>query len=216
MTRLERIRRVAGREDGLTLVEMLVAMVFIAILFTAFSALASTTMTQSTYINKNSVLQKQVRSAVNEMLTEIREAYPPTPSSTSAFVPATLTQNQLELYAPDMTYSSGNPTTFYLREINYQVSNGTLSRQVALSTTTGTPATTSWAYGAWGPSVPEISGITNTNGNIFTYYTDDNPPLVTTNPALASTVVVTLTVSNAHSSAGTFTYSDSATLRVAP
>jgi prepilin-type N-terminal cleavage/methylation domain-containing protein len=205
------LRRLARREDGFTLVEMLVAMIFLAVLFTAFAALASTTVSRSTVITNDSVLQTQIRSAVNELVGDLRQAYPPSSSATSSF--ASISANGLTFYSPDSTYSSAAPTTFNLREISYQVSGGTLQRRVALSTSSGTAATTSWSFGAWGSWLTQVSGVTSTN--IFTYYNNANPPVQTTDPTQVATVVVTLSVTNPQKNGPALVYTDSASLRVA-
>jgi Tfp pilus assembly protein PilV len=205
-----------GREDGLTLAEVLVGLIVIGALVTAFAGVAGMTVTDSTAIAGQGVLETQARDALDELTDDIRQALPPSASATSAFVTTggTMSPTSLSFYSPDRAYSSSAPTSYQLQEISYQLSGGNLQRSVTTSTNTGGPP---WTWPATASYVTLVSGVTSLS---FTYYTAGvttngvyTPPQTTTNPASVATVVVALTASG--SSDQSITYSDSATIRVA-
>jgi prepilin-type N-terminal cleavage/methylation domain-containing protein len=208
------------REHGFTLVEEMVALVILALLFTAFSTLITSGLNDSAQVTNDSVLQEQVRFTLDELTSELRQAFPASSTAGSEFATTSgqLSPTSLTFYTPDETFSDSTiagQTGFHLNEVSYQLSAGNLERALATSTNTCSPSTTvtcggTWSFPALGGAVTRVGSIVNSN--IFTYYTDSNPPTQTTSPANAATVVVTLTV--APGSGQQFTYSDSATLRV--
>ncbi|HEY4349272.1 MAG TPA: prepilin-type N-terminal cleavage/methylation domain-containing protein [Gaiellaceae bacterium] len=200
------------QEDGFTLVELLVTMLILGFVFTTFSLVVSSTVTHSAVITKESVLQTQLRSAVNQMTKDLREASVPSLAATSPFVTAagTMSTTSITFYAPDSTYTAVAPTTYHLREICYQLSAGNFQRASAISSNTGGPA---WTIPALGAFETQLGGVLNTA--VFTYYDGSNPPVLTTSAAAVRTVVVTLTV-EAPGTPGQYTYSGSATLRETP
>lgn len=200
-------------EEGFTLIEMLMTMVYLGVIFSLFAALISLTVSNDNTLTSESALQAQVRGALDQITSEVRQALPLTTTSTSAFVTSggTMSPTSLTFYTPDETYSSGSPTTFHLNEESFSLSGGNLDYSFAQSTNTGGIGTT-WTMPALGSAVAEVSGITNSS--IFTYF-DDNGA-ATTVPADVATVVVTLTVKEDSAAGSPITYTDSATLRIAP
>ena len=182
-------------------------MVVMTLLFAAFATLLESTLNASARITDASVLQTEVRSTLDELTAQLRQATPPSTSATSAFVASggVMSPTSLTFYSPDETYSAAEPTSYQLSEISYQLSGGNLERAFATSTNSTGPPWTLPALGSW---VTEVGSITNSN--IFTYYTASGAQ--TTNPANVTSVVITLTVQP--SNGQSFTYSDKATLRL--
>lgn len=200
-------RALVRGSEGFTLIEMLVALVVLALLFTAFATLIESTLNASARITDESILQTEVRATVDGLTEALRQAYPPSATATSAFVTSggVTSPTTLTFYSPDEAYSASAPTSFQLNEISYQLSGGNLQRAIATSSNSTGPPWTMPALGSW---VTEVGSITNSN--IFTYY--DSTGAVTTNPAKVASVVVTLTVQPTVGQS--FTYADQATLRV--
>jgi prepilin-type N-terminal cleavage/methylation domain-containing protein len=199
-------------EAGFTVPEMLVTMVLVGILTTAFALVITSTVTHSAVITNESVLQTQTRVALNQIVKDLREASVSSSTDTSPFVAPSgvMSPTSITFYAPDSTYSSSAPTTYKLREISYQLSGGQLQRASAVSSNTNGPPWTIPALGGW---VPLVSGVVNTT--TFQYYDGSQPPVLTTDPAAVRTVVVTLSVGVSGTSVK-YTYSSSATIRETP
>jgi type II secretory pathway component PulJ len=205
------LHRGVVREDGVTLIETLATMALLSFAFAAFAMLISSTIKHTAVITNESVIQTETRTAVAQLAKDIRQAYPPSAAATSSFETGggPMSNSWVTFYSPDNTYSAGAPSAFHLREISYQLSNGKLQRWSAISSNTTGPPWTIPATGTW---VSEVSGVVNTD--IFTYYNGNNPPTTTTDPAAVRTVVVKLTVQPPGAGGVTYTYSDSATVRV--
>jgi hypothetical protein len=118
-----------------------------------------------------------------------------------------MSPTSMTFYSPDETYTTGAPTTYHMREISYQLSNGSFQRVSAVSSNTGGPPWTIPALGSWVSEVPNV-----TSSAAFKYFDGNNPPAQTTNPAAVRTVEITLTVSIPDTNR-TYTYSETATLR---
>ncbi len=202
----------AGGESGFTLIEMLVTMFIIGIVFAAFGLVISTTVTHSALITNESVVQNQVRTALDQLTEDLREATTAAAGATSPFVTAggVMSPTSITFYAPDSTYSTANPTAYHLREISYQLSAGNFQRSSAVSSNLSGPPWTIPALGSW---VTLIGAVVNSA--VFTYYDGSQPPVVTTDPAAVRTVVMTVTVS-VPGTPHQFSYSDTATLRETP
>ena len=193
---LRRVRSRAAHEGGFTVIEMLVTMLIIGIVFAAFGLVISTTVTHSALITNESVTQHQVRTALNQMTEDLREASAASSSSTSPFVTAagSMSPTTITFYAPDQTYSVANPDAYHLREISYQLSSGNFQRASAVSSNTSdNPNGTSFPW-----TIPALGSLDDTGRGgrqlgRFTYYDGSQPPVPTTNPAAVRTVVVTVT-----------------------
>jgi prepilin-type N-terminal cleavage/methylation domain-containing protein len=199
-----------AREDGFTMIELLVSITLLGVLFAAFSLVLGSTMTQSRDITNQSVLQVQARAAVDELTRDLRQAIPPDTTATSPFVTAsTMSPTSITFYSPDRLYTAGSPTSYHLNEISYQLSNGDFQRAFATSSDTdGAP----WTIPALGSWVTRIGSVVNTD--VFTYYDASGALCSNCAPASVRTVVVKLTISDPTGHGRTYTYSSSATLRV--
>jgi prepilin-type N-terminal cleavage/methylation domain-containing protein len=202
------------REHGFTLIEMLVVMFIVGIVFAAFGLVISTTVRHAALITNEGVTQHQVRTALDQLTADLREATVSSDSDASPFVTtpagAPMSSTSLTFYAPDSTYSTADQTDYHLREISYQLTGGVFQRTSTASSNTNGPP---WTIPTLGSPVSLVSGVVNSVA--FTYYNGNQPPAVTTIPAAVRTVVVTLTVvipGTSHQ----FSYSDTATLRETP
>jgi prepilin-type N-terminal cleavage/methylation domain-containing protein len=197
-------------EGGFTLIELLVVMFITGIIFTAFSMVISETISHSAQITSESVLENQARTALNQLTSDLREATPLSTSATSPFVTTggVMSPTTITFYSPDSSYSTAAPTTYHLREISYQLSNGNFQRASALSSNTSTSS--SWTMPALGPWVTLVPGVVNSV--TFVYYNGNQPPAATTSPAAVRTVVVTLSL-QVPGTTQDLTYSSTATLR---
>ncbi|HEX4518168.1 MAG TPA: type II secretion system protein [Gaiellaceae bacterium] len=204
--------RRASNQDGFTLIEMLVTMFIVGIVFAAFGLVISTTVRHTALITNESVTQHQVRTALDQMTEDLREATVASTSATSPFVTTAnvMSPTTLTFYAPDGTFSTADQTDYHLREISYQLSGGELERTSAASSNVAGPPWTIPTLGGWVPLLDNVA-----SSAVFTYYDGSQPPQVTTNPAAVRTVVATVTVS-VPGTTHQFSYSDSATLRETP
>lgn len=205
--------RVLPRDEaGFTLIELLVTMAITGVVFAAFALVISTTVSHTALITNEGVTQHQVRTALNQITEDLREATVSSAAATSPFVTSAgvMSPTLLTFYAPDSTYSLADPTDYHLREISYQLSAGSLQRTSVVSSNLAGPPWTLPALGGW---VSLVGGVTNST--VFSYLDGSTPPVPTTNPAAVRTVVVTITVSVPGTSHH-FSYSDTATLRETP
>jgi prepilin-type N-terminal cleavage/methylation domain-containing protein len=204
------------REHGFTLIEMLVTMFIVGIVFAAFGLVISTTVRHAALITNEGVAQHQIRTALDQLTEDLREATVSSTSDASPFVttgtptPGVMSSTSLTFYAPDSTYSAADQTDYHLREISYQLSGGNFQRTSTVSSNTNGPP---WTIPSLGSSVTLVGGVLNSAA--FTYYDGSQPPVVTTDPAAVRTVVVTLTVAVPGTS-HQFSYSSTATLRETP
>ncbi len=74
------------REHGFTLIEMLVTMFIVGIVFAAFGLVISTTVRHAALITNEGVTQHQVRTALDQLTEDLREATVSSDSDTSPFV----------------------------------------------------------------------------------------------------------------------------------
>jgi prepilin-type N-terminal cleavage/methylation domain-containing protein len=203
----------SGNEDGFTLIELLVTMFIIGIVFAAFGLVISTTVRHTALITSESVTQHEVRTAVNQMAEDLREATVSSTSDTSPFVTTStggvMSATSLTFYAPDETFTTADQTDYHLREISYRVVNGELERASATSSN----VSGAWQIPALGSWVPLVSGLVNTT--VFSYLDaarKDGTQCPTTDPTAVRTVIVSVDVTVPGTS-HVFNYSDSATPR---
>ena len=193
------IRRLPGKaagEGGYTLIEMLVSMIFIGMLFAAFSLVLTSTLHHNDEVTAESTAKTELRTSIDGLANELRQAYSGDTTSPIESVSGT----QITFLSPDRA------TPFHLRRISYRLSSGSFQRAIAISTDTDGAPWTIPALGAWATQVKSV-----VNGTVFTYL--DASGAVTATPASVRTVNVTLTVSTTTSQGRQFTYSTSVTLR---
>lgn len=192
-----RLLRTLRREDGFTLTELLAATSILGVLFAMFAVIVGSTVTHSSEISDETVLQAEVRGAIDRLAQDLRQAY----SGDDTVPPIEImTGTSIQFLSPDRT------TPFHLRRIAYQVSGNVLQRRTALSTDTdGVP----WdipPLGGWAPAAKLV-----TNTTVFAY--KDAAGNTTTDPASVRTVYVTMIVSPVGSRDKRFTYTTSITVR---
>ena len=106
------------REDGFTLMEMLVTVIVTGILFTAIMGSISSVMHWGGEVQERSVLQTEVRGAVDRLAADLRQAY--TGDATPLI--DTAAGSSLVFNSPDRS------TPLRLRKISYQLVSGELQR----------------------------------------------------------------------------------------
>jgi prepilin-type N-terminal cleavage/methylation domain-containing protein len=169
------------RQDGFSLVELVVAMMLLGVVVAAFSGLLSATVRSSGRSQELSTLQTEVRAVVDRLAADLRQAQcnGTTPPITTA------SGTQLTFYSPDRA------TPYHLRQVAYQLTgtapNGELSRRFATSTNTGGPPWTIPPLGAWDKQLGSI-----VNAAPFTY--KDETGVATSDPTKVASVNVALTV----------------------
>jgi prepilin-type N-terminal cleavage/methylation domain-containing protein len=202
---MRRVRHIdLRREDGFTLTELLISMVFLSVLFAAFAMILTTSSHVGGSVQEQDTLETEVRGAVDRLGQDLREAY--TGTTTPARIES-ISGTQVTFYAPDRA----NP--FHLRKIWYRLTGGHLDRAAVTSTDTdgppwlGLPASapsTGWAR--------QLASITSTT--LLT--TVDASGACTTTAATSTTIrsiCITLKVAPLHSSGRQYTYSTTVTLR---
>jgi len=192
------------REDGFTLTELLVSLVFLSVLFTAFAMIMTTSTHIGGSVQEQDTLETEVRAAVNGVAQDLREAY--TGTTTPARIDS-ISGTQVTFYAPDRA------TPFHLQKIWYRLSGGHLDRASVTSTDTdgppwlGLPGTA--PANGWATQVGSVASTT-----LFT--TVDVNGACTTTAATSTTIrsiCITLTVAPLHSNGRRYTYSTTVTLR---
>jgi prepilin-type N-terminal cleavage/methylation domain-containing protein len=197
-------------EEGFTLSEMLVVLVIMSIVIAALVSVLAMSITQNTQIQEQSTLQTEVRSVVENMARELRQAY----SGDTTYPILTATSTSLEFMSPDRA------TPFHNRHIAYRLASGQVDRAMTTSTDTdGAPWTgfgwTSYAgvpAGSWGKQVGSV-----TNSAIFTYFNKSGAQLTgTITPSAVYRVLITVQVATKGNATRKFTYSTSASVRSEP
>jgi prepilin-type N-terminal cleavage/methylation domain-containing protein len=184
------------REDGFTLMEMLVTVILAGILLTAMMGSIASTLHWGTEVQERSVLQTELRAAVDRLAADLRQAYTGTPTGLVETAGATA----LTFNSPD------RGTPLRLRKISYRIVNGALQRSQATSTNTGSPP---WTFPSAGPWEPQVGSIVNST--VFTYA--DGTGAATTSAAAVKTVTITVTIATRDQRAREFTYRTSVTVR---
>lgn len=184
-------------ERGFTIPELLVTMVLLAIVLTAFGQMLITSSKTSSRVEEQASLQGEVRSSIDRLMTDFRQA---TNSTTSSPVEA-VSGTTLTFDSPDRS------TPYHLRRIAYRVVGGRLERSSTLSVDTdGSPWVWPAQSGQW---VTQVTSITNPSP--FVYYDGAGAP--TTNPALVHSMRITLTVAPKQTQGGSSTYSSLISIR---
>jgi len=193
------VRRLARDQAGATLPELLAAMFILTVgVMVSWSAIMQTTTKTTGRAQELANLQTEVRSAVNTLAADLRQAdcitdpgQPVTTSSTT----------QVTFYSPDRL------TPYHMRQVSYRLSAGTLQRAIATSTNTNGPPWTLPALGSWNTLVRRV-----TNASIFTY--KDAANNATTNPAAVASSQLTLVIQPSPGNGGAATtYSTNIALR---
>ena len=182
-------------ERGLTLLELMLAMVLMGVLVMAMTGLLTTVTHWGDKVQEDATLQAEARAALDHFAHDLRQAY--TGDGTPAI--ETMSATQLTFLSPDRS------TPFRLRRISYRLNGGALERADALSTNAGAPP---WTFPALSPYTAQVGSIVNST--VFTYQTATGTTATT--PAAVVRVTVTLVLSSGRQNA-TNQFQISTTLR---
>jgi prepilin-type N-terminal cleavage/methylation domain-containing protein len=194
-------KRFVRAESGFTLIEMMMAMVVVTLLTTAFATIVTAMIKHSTEISGESVSQTQARSSIDELAQDLRQAY--VGDGTNGI--ESISSTAITFDSPDRA------TPFHLRRISYQLTGGKLQRQLTTSTNTNGPP---WTWGTVGPWATRVESVTSPT--VFTAYSDYAGGTTTTTASSVRAVTFGVAVSNPGSQGKTYTYSGSASLRSSP
>lgn len=191
----------ARRQDGFTLTEMLVTIVVLSLLIAAFSLVFSSALRHSDEIEEQSVLQAEVRPALDRFAQEFRQAY----TGDDTWPIESIGASQITFLSPD------RQTPFHLQRISYRVSGGNFQRAFATSTDTdGSP----WSIPSLGSWATQFGFLVSSSA-YFRYFdasgTELNP--VTADPEDVRTVNLKVIVATITASSRQVTYETSASLR---
>jgi prepilin-type N-terminal cleavage/methylation domain-containing protein len=185
-------------ERGFTVPELLVTIVLLAIVLTAFGQVLITSSKTSNRVQEQAALQNDVRAVIDRLTSDFRQAT----TTNQTFSPVSAAS------ATTLTFDTPDRgTPYHLRRISYRLVGGTLERSATVSTDTdGWP----WVWpGTTGPWVAQLTSIANPSP--FVFY--DGNGAVTTNPTAVHSVRVTFTVAPKQTQGGANTYSALVTIR---
>jgi len=142
-------------QDGFTLTELLMGIVIGTIFMFAIYGFYDSSLSSETTHQSEVLAQGQARDALNELTSQLREAVSPDQGLTPPIV--SLSPTQIEFYA-DMSRS---PTELVPKpeEFLYQVSGGSLVRQVAQPVGAAPPYT----YSAFSSAETLVSSVANSS-----------------------------------------------------
>jgi Tfp pilus assembly protein PilW len=184
-------------EQGLTLIELMLAMSFMGVLVSALTLMLTTTTHWGSQVQEDAIVQTEVRTAIDRLARDLRQVY--TGDGTSPIV--SMTPTSLTFESPDSS------TPFRLRRIAYQLAGGSLSRSSLTSTNAGSPP---WTFPAQpGAYVQQVGSVVSPA--VFSYF--DANGAVTTNPLVVHTVKVSVTVTTGASQGRRSTYDATVALR---
>ena len=170
--------RVARREEGFSLIELLVASVLLGILAAAFAFVLGSTVTHSAATQDASVAQHEARSAVERFAADLRQAY----TGDDAAYPIEVTNGtSVQFLSPDRA------APFHLRRVSYRLTAGRFERSQGISSDTDGPP---WNIGVAGGWTKLVGGVTTAAP--FSYF--DASGNATTNPLAVRTVRLQMTV----------------------
>ena len=187
-------------DGGFTLVEMVVVLAVLGVVIGSFEVIFSSSLRHVGQIQEQTTLQTQVRSAVDTMARDLRQAYSGTAISPIESASATA----IQFLSPDRALP------FHVRRIAYRLNGGWLERAETTSTDTdGAPWTLAWLTPAAGDWVRVVDSVKNASP--FSYLDVNN--VATTTASAVRTITVTVALATKTSTARQFTYTTSTTLR---
>lgn len=213
--------RSVKRENGFTLVELMVAMPLMLLVMGGLTIMLTTLTHWSSHTQEETSLQTESRSALNTLEYQLRGAF--IGDGTTPITSATATS--ITFTTPDQypaTVAGTTMSSFHLLQVSYQVTGGMLQRQSKTSSNTY-PSAPPWTFPnpmtSWVTVLGQANSITNTN--VFTYYTQagaqSTPPTALTfpiaDPSGIRAVGIKLTLSTGGSQPQTFTVNDIVALR---
>lgn len=134
-----RRRLTLNGQDGFTIIEMLESMVLLSVLIAVAAVALTSIVRQGSEVQEQSVVQTEVRAAVDRVAQDLRQANAPDGSPAIE----TALPTELTFLSPDRA----EPVR--LRRIAYRTAAGRLERAMATSTNTGGPPWSIPALGAW-------------------------------------------------------------------
>ena len=192
-----RRRPTRGRQDGFTLIELVEAMALLGILTATVAVVLTSLVRQSNDVHEQSVLQTEIRPAVDRLAQDLRQAY----GGEGVTPIETVGDTTLTFLSPDRA------EPFHVRRIAYRVSGLRLERAVATSTDTDGPPWSIPPLGGWEPQseAPVVNPV------VFTYF--DSAGATTTVAADVRAVGVRIVTELATTPGRPVTYETSVTLR---
>jgi type II secretory pathway pseudopilin PulG len=204
------LRRFLREESGMTMTELVDVMAILGIIVAVLALVVSMSIRQSSQIQDQSVLQSEVRAAVDTLARDLRQAY----TGDGSYPIEAATGTTLQFLSPDRAMP------FHNRRIAYRLAGGRIDRALTTSSDTDGPPWSGLAWTSIG-SVPSASWATQVdsvrNSTLFTYYGKTGGLLTgTITPSDVYRVKITVTVATGGAPARQFTYATSASLRWAP
>lgn len=144
-------------EDGFTLIELIVVLVLVGIITAMFETTMTTVTHRGAEVQSQNILQTEVRSSLNQLVYDLRNATPP--DTTTNAIADGYSATSITFYSPD------RQTPAHMRRITYWVNGSALMRQVTLSTNTNGPP---WTFGTTGPITTLFGSIRNPTA-VFRY-----------------------------------------------
>jgi Tfp pilus assembly protein PilW len=187
--------RRARREDGFSVVELLVTTIVLGVVFAAFSLVLTSTVHHGSDVRERALLQAEARGAIDRLASELRQAYT---GSSSAPV-ETASPTQITFLSPDRAQP------FHLRRISYRLNGGMFERAVATSTDTDGAPWNIPALGGWETLARSVNTVA------FTYR--DGAGASTSTASAVRSVDVVLALSAPTSQGRQYTYRTTVTLR---
>jgi prepilin-type N-terminal cleavage/methylation domain-containing protein len=209
------------RENGFTLVELMVAMPLMLLVMGGLTIMLTTLTHWSSHTQEETSLQTESRAALNTLEYQLRGAF--IGDGTTPITAATATS--ITFTTPDQypaTVAGTTLSSFHLLQVSYQVTGGMLQRQSKTSSNTY-PTAPPWTFpnpmSSWLGVIAQANSITNTD--VFTYYTQAGaqavPPTPLTfpiaDPSGVRAVGIKLTLSTGGSQPQRFTVKDIVALR---
>ena len=192
-------------EDGFLLLDVLTAMILVAVVVAAFAGIFTTVERRDSTLQKQAVLASAARPMLDAMAAELQSAV--CNGTTQPITSASGTQ--VAFTTPD------RQQPYHLQQISYTLASGVFSRQVALSSNTGGPP---WTMGAARAST-SVDSVTNST--VFDFVSSSGTDLSPGGAAVSAAnlpniakVTMTLVVVPSNSNgAGSLTVQTSASLR---
>lgn len=127
----KKIVTLSRSEKGFTLIEVLIVTALLGITMTMFSLVFTTTIRRSSDVQTQNILQTEVRAALNQLVTDLRDAGF---GDSSTYPVIEYTNNSITFYSPDRQVPWS-----HMRKIRYWLDGTALKEQVITSTNTNCP-----------------------------------------------------------------------------
>lgn len=178
------IRHLRRDERGMSLVEVMTVMAILGIVLAAFSAILSTSLTQSAQETEATAIQAEARASIEQFARDFRQIYT---DVDDAWPVEAISSTSIQFTSPQRL------TPFKLQRIQWQLNGTDLQRRFVTSAETASPFTfpTSITSATWDT---RARAVRNTSTAVFTGYEADGVTQ-TTNPADVRIVKITLEVS---------------------